>query len=326
MLASHKVPALKPELSEGLGKIRDGAAELRLGGVEIDDDGARAIATVLAEEGKSTLQVLEYVCMHSYVISRLSVNKIGDEGAKALVASLDKNRTLVDLDLTGNEIYPEGAKAFAGLIERNETLQGLSLTWNAIGDVGAKMLGASLTKNFTLRRLEYALDSGSFDEMICGTPDATKKLPDLIAEFSKCNGDKACIAGVVTTAGVKVPPTTDLKGFVKSYYLMIGQTPRSAAQYARHWATRWGSGLDTVAPFLGPAIEVYCGDGMQEKICRSSGYFAGASSGAMVGGSFGAIFGPIGATVGAAFGGIGGGMAGAASGSMACDAVIESLR
>jgi len=55
-------------------------------------------------------------------LCRLSVNKIGDEGAKAIVASLEKNITLIELDLTGNQIYPEASDAFAKLLFSNKTL------------------------------------------------------------------------------------------------------------------------------------------------------------------------------------------------------------
>lgn len=62
----------------------------------------------------------------------LSLNKIGDEGAKALA----RNATITHLNLSYNEIGDEGVKALA----RNAAIKDLDLERNYIGDEGAKAL------------------------------------------------------------------------------------------------------------------------------------------------------------------------------------------
>ena len=84
----------------------------------------------------------------------LDANEIGDDGARALAASLEKNTTLVVLDLYGNKIGDDGARALAASLERNTTLTTLDLNGNKIGDDGARALAASLEKNTTLEVLD----------------------------------------------------------------------------------------------------------------------------------------------------------------------------
>ena len=84
----------------------------------------------------------------------LDDTEIGDDGAKALAASLEKNTTLEVLDLYGNNIGDDGARALAASLEKNTTLEVLDLDDNEIGDDGARALAASLEKNTTLMTLD----------------------------------------------------------------------------------------------------------------------------------------------------------------------------
>ena len=84
----------------------------------------------------------------------LTGKRIGDVGARALAASLEKNTTLTDLGLDDNEIGDDGAKALAASLEKNTTLEVLDLDDNEIGDDGARALAASLEKNTTLMTLD----------------------------------------------------------------------------------------------------------------------------------------------------------------------------
>ena len=89
------------------------------------------------------------------IITHLKINncQIGYEEAKALATALEKNTTLVSLDLYANNIGDEGAKALATALEKNTTLESLDLDVNTIGDEGAKALATALEKNTTIRGL-----------------------------------------------------------------------------------------------------------------------------------------------------------------------------
>ena len=83
----------------------------------------------------------------------LTGKRIGDVGARALAASLEKNTTLTDLGLDDNEIGDDGARALAASLEKNTTLMTLDLHGNGIGDDCARALAASLEKNMLEHRL-----------------------------------------------------------------------------------------------------------------------------------------------------------------------------
>ena len=79
------------------------------------------------------------------IITHLKINncQIGYEEAKALATALEKNTTLVSLDLYANNIGDEGAKALAPALEKNTTLVTLNLDRNRIGAEGAKALATA---------------------------------------------------------------------------------------------------------------------------------------------------------------------------------------
>ena len=103
------------------------------------------------EEAKALATALE---KNTTLVSLdLDVNSIGDEGAKALATVLEKNTTLQILELYENNIGDEGAKALATALEKNTTLVTLNPNFNSIGDEGAKALATALEKNTTIRGL-----------------------------------------------------------------------------------------------------------------------------------------------------------------------------
>lgn len=73
--------------------------ELCLGGNDIGDEGAEAVAVALATQGVA--------------LRRLSLrdNRITDKGARALAAALARNSTLEEIDLWGNELSEQGKLA-----------------------------------------------------------------------------------------------------------------------------------------------------------------------------------------------------------------------
>ncbi|KAJ8612668.1 hypothetical protein CTAYLR_002121 [Chrysophaeum taylorii] len=83
----------------------------------------------------------------------LSSKNIGDEGAVAISAGLEKNTTLQSLGLPSNRIGDEGARALSQMLSKNTTLRILELNSNRIGDEGARALSQMLSKNTTLRIL-----------------------------------------------------------------------------------------------------------------------------------------------------------------------------
>ena len=80
-----------------------------------------------------------------------SADEVGDEGGKALGASLAMNTKLRSLNLERNKVSSDGGKALAASLESNTALQALDLTSNSIGSEGGKALASSLEKNATLQ-------------------------------------------------------------------------------------------------------------------------------------------------------------------------------
>ncbi|CAF3090785.1 unnamed protein product [Rotaria sp. Silwood2] len=77
----------------------------------------------------------------------LHYNEIGEEGAKSLSQLLEKNGTLLELNLCGNSIGDKGAQYLAQALEKNETLTKMDLGSNGISDEGAKHIAKCLQNN-----------------------------------------------------------------------------------------------------------------------------------------------------------------------------------
>jgi hypothetical protein len=80
-------------------------------------------------------------------------NKIGDDGAKAIADALKDNHSLKTLDLNGNEIDDDGAKSIADALKVNHSLETLDLNGNKIGVEGAKQIADALKDNHSLKTL-----------------------------------------------------------------------------------------------------------------------------------------------------------------------------
>ncbi len=123
--AEERIFQLNSSAREQVGKLPSlpDLASLVLWGIDIGDDGARAIAASLT--GLTSLD--------------LSDNSIGDDGARAIAASLTG---LTSLDLSDNSIGDDGARAIAASLTG---LTSLDLSDNSIGADGARAIAASLT-------------------------------------------------------------------------------------------------------------------------------------------------------------------------------------
>jgi len=120
-------------INAAIAQIRSGAdsIDLRSGaGHYVGDSGAIAISMALAANGGGKVKTLD-----------LSVNDIGDIGAKAVADMLSNNTVLSDLRIGWNEF---GLKAmgvlFNAVAKGNNTLHRLAIPGSELGDEGARQL------------------------------------------------------------------------------------------------------------------------------------------------------------------------------------------
>ena len=84
----------------------------------------------------------------------LSVNRIGDEGAKAIAEALKVIAVLTSVDLRVNSIGDDGAKAIAEALKVNAVLKNLSVAYNSnIVGVAAQQLAAAALGSLSLEVL-----------------------------------------------------------------------------------------------------------------------------------------------------------------------------
>jgi len=148
--------------------------ELELGGNEIGDEGAKAIAEALKVNAVVTTLVLsnnsigdegakaiaEALKVNAVVTTLyLTVNNIEDEGAKAIAEALKVNAVMTTLNLEGNKIGVEGAIAIAEALKVNAVVTTLGLYENKIGDEGAQAIAEALKVNAVLTDLELRRNS-----------------------------------------------------------------------------------------------------------------------------------------------------------------------
>jgi Ran GTPase-activating protein (RanGAP) involved in mRNA processing and transport len=84
-----------------------------------------------------------------------SNNEIGNHGAAGLAqAWLQKNESVIKLDLHHNKIKDQGAVAISTILKLNKTIQVLNFRFNEFQDTGAQILGAALKINTSLVELD----------------------------------------------------------------------------------------------------------------------------------------------------------------------------
>lgn len=122
-------------------KHNKGIISLDLTGHRIDDQGAEILCTYLRTCGSVKNLILKK-------------NYIGFKGAAAFAAVLiEKNCSLVDLDLSRNNIDDDGGVSIAKGLARNVTVQTLDLSDNNIKDEGLLQLQQSATRHGSLRSM-----------------------------------------------------------------------------------------------------------------------------------------------------------------------------
>jgi Ran GTPase-activating protein (RanGAP) involved in mRNA processing and transport len=62
----------------------------------------------------------------------LAWNGFGEDGAKAIAASLLRNKNIIELDLTNNRISPDGIKSIMNGVLKNDTLKILHVSLREI--------------------------------------------------------------------------------------------------------------------------------------------------------------------------------------------------
>ena len=111
------------------------ATMLNLGGNQISDRGARAVATAFSDGALRTLERL-------YLLN----NSIGDDGAKALAEAIGKGALpeLKDLVLSSNQIGNDGAVALAEAVGKGALpkLERLLLFGNNLSEAGREQCEA----------------------------------------------------------------------------------------------------------------------------------------------------------------------------------------
>ncbi|KAI9003158.1 hypothetical protein BC832DRAFT_95391 [Gaertneriomyces semiglobifer] len=117
-------------------------AEISVPHFGIGENGAKALAVVLKKN--SSVKKLD-----------LTDNWIG-VGGGVLVQSLQINRVLRELNLSGNHIDADGGREIAEMLQFNMTLEVLNLSNNQLGDREAQSLAEGLRQNSTLKVLDLS--------------------------------------------------------------------------------------------------------------------------------------------------------------------------
>lgn len=106
----------------------------------------------------------------------LSRKSMGDMFARAIVQLLQKNTSVVSMDLSWNGLTAETAKSFSVSLAKNSTLRSLNLSSNSIDVDGAKALAEGLKQNKGLATLKMSwnqlLDDGARYLALALTPYA----------------------------------------------------------------------------------------------------------------------------------------------------------
>ena len=122
---------------------------------------ARELDGSLRLRSEGDVRVVAYLLRHvcsSLATLSLAGNSIGDEGAKALAASVAASGSLVTLNLNSCGIGDEGAKALAAGVASSGSMAHLSLRLNSIGDEGAKALAEAVSVSGSMAALDLDLE------------------------------------------------------------------------------------------------------------------------------------------------------------------------
>jgi hypothetical protein len=95
----------------------------------------------------------EFACLPSICYPHASSNHLGDDGIVALAPALERNKTLLELDLSHNGVATAGARALGESLVNNTTLRGLLLGGNQIDDSGEPLRQATCPTHIALPTL-----------------------------------------------------------------------------------------------------------------------------------------------------------------------------
>ena len=134
---------------------------------------------------------------------------IGDVGATALAAAIEKSVSLQNIWLSDNQITDVGAKALAAAIEISMSFQKFDLSRNPITDVGAIALAAAIEKSRCVSYVKVPTGTGKRAIAralrlrpsrravwaLCGNVDDDRRAP--IVHFLRKDGDHGALTRVL---------------------------------------------------------------------------------------------------------------------------------
>ncbi|KAJ4833774.1 hypothetical protein Tsubulata_012651 [Turnera subulata] len=146
--------------------------EIYLNYLNLEDEGASAIATALKESAPS-LEVLE-----------MAGNDITVDCAPSLVACIAAKQHLIKLNLGENELKDEGAIQISKALEGHLHLKEVDMNTNYLGRVGARVLAKVVVQNPDFRYLNI---DGNYisDEGVDEVKEIFEKFPDKLGPFDE---------------------------------------------------------------------------------------------------------------------------------------------
>ncbi|KAJ6399283.1 hypothetical protein OIU77_019927 [Salix suchowensis] len=150
-----------------------GLTEVYLSYLNLEDEGAEALANALKESAPS-LEILD-----------MAGNDITAKGASSLAACIMEKQFLTNLNLAENELKDEGAILIAKAIEDgHDQLNEVDLSTNAIRRAGARLLAQAVVHKPGFKSLNI---NGNYisDEGIDEVKDIFKSLPDVLGKLDE---------------------------------------------------------------------------------------------------------------------------------------------
>ena len=101
----------------------------------------------------------------------LAANELGEKGTKAICETLEQNKTLKELDISGDMFGNSniggkaGVKHVAKMLCVNGVLTKLSLAHNKLEEAGTKAICEALEQNTTLKELDLSGGDPSFNNI-----------------------------------------------------------------------------------------------------------------------------------------------------------------
>ena len=111
---------------------------------------------------------------HSVLSMSLRLNRLGDEGGKAICDVLRANTTMQKLNLSANSLGPQTAAALASLVKTNRTLIHVDVSSNSsFGPEGGRLIRDALEHNDIIRSMDVRM-CGMGEELEASISDVVK--------------------------------------------------------------------------------------------------------------------------------------------------------